>query len=96
MSELEKKLVAARNRILLAQIARNLFVALAISGVVFWLFAILNGYFWFSADTRMALFVIWLGITAAGIVWAVVPPLAKPPSLRKIAIEFENHSPQLQ
>jgi len=96
MSELEGKLAAVRNRILLAQIARNLFVALAISGVVFWLFAMLNGYFWFSADTRTALFVIWLGITAAGIVWAVVPPLAKPPSLRKIAIEFENHYPHLQ
>jgi len=96
MDNLDKKLLGARNTVLIAQIGVNILIALAVAVVSFWAFALMNGHFWFTMQTRMAFFVAWLGIASLATIWAVIPPLLRPPSLRKIAIQFERFYPELQ
>ncbi|RKZ30279.1 hypothetical protein DRQ33_08000, partial [bacterium] len=74
----------------------NLVIALTISAILLWAITLMNGYFWFSTDIRMSLFLFWLGVSIIAVLYAVIPPLARPPSLRKIAIQFEREYPTLQ
>ena len=96
MDILSAKLKRARNLILITQIGMNLLVAIAVSGILFWVLTLLNGYFWFDTGVRLSFFLIWLGVSIFALFIAVIPPLLRPPSLRMIAIEFERKYPNLQ
>ncbi len=90
MNRMNRKLRSARNLILFTQTGLNLVIALTISAILLWAITLMNGYFWFSTDIRMSLFLFWLGVSIIAVLYAVIPPLARPPSLRKIAIQFER------
>ncbi|MCD6418777.1 hypothetical protein J7M00_08355 [bacterium] len=96
MDNLISKLKSARTLISLAQAGINSIYAFAIIVILFWFGALLNGFFWFDIPTRTALFFIWLGISAFIFLYSIIPPLARPISLRRVAMEFEKKFPQLR
>ncbi len=96
MDELISKLKHARTLISLSQAGVNLIFALSIIAILFWGIALINGFFWFGIPARATLFLIYIAISAAVLLLSVIPPLAKPLSLRRVAMEFERQFPQLR
>ncbi len=80
----------------MAQAGVNLIAALSVVAGAFLVLVAVNAFFWFDTATRASLFFAWIALSAFVVLWALVPPLAKPPSLRRIAMEFERYYPQLR